>query len=123
MIIAVGIDTAKTTPAKTYPLTLDCIIPLIIWPLVHPPANLAPIQGSAADIIKIAMINVHKKLEENNLKSKLILQVHDELIVEAIDDEIDIVKKIVKEEMENAVNMDVHLDVDLNVGSSWYETK
>lgn len=83
----------------------------------------APIQGSAADIIKIAMINVHKKLEDNNLKSKLILQVHDELIVEAIDDEIDIVKKIVKEEMENAVSMDVHLDVDLNVGSSWYETK
>ncbi|MGX9756630.1 DNA polymerase I [Clostridioides difficile] len=83
----------------------------------------APIQGSAADIIKIAMINVHKKLEENNLKSKLILQVHDELIVEAIDDEIDIVKRIVKDEMENAVNMDVHLDVDLNVGSSWYETK
>ena len=83
----------------------------------------SPIHGSAADIIKIAMINVHKKLEENNLKSKLILQVHDELIVEAIDDEIDIVKKIVKEEMENAVNMDVHLDVDLNVGSSWYETK
>ncbi|MDB3085108.1 DNA polymerase I [Clostridioides difficile] len=83
----------------------------------------APIQGSAADIIKIAMINVHKKLEDNNLKSKLILQVHDELIVEAIDDEIEIVKKIVKEEMENAVSMDVHLDVDLNVGSSWYETK
>ena len=56
----------------------------------------APIQGSAADIIKIAMINVYKKLQENNLKSKLILQVHDELIVEAIDSEIDLVKKIVR---------------------------
>ncbi|RDY23365.1 DNA polymerase I [Romboutsia maritimum] len=83
----------------------------------------APIQGSAADIIKIAMVNVYKKLEENDLKSKLILQVHDELIVEAVEEEIDIVKKIVKEEMENAVSMDVHLDVDLNVGDSWYETK
>lgn len=83
----------------------------------------APIQGSAADIIKIAMINVYKKLEENNLKSKLILQVHDELIVEAIDSEIDIVKKIVKDEMENAVCLDVNLDVDLNIGDSWYDTK
>ena len=83
----------------------------------------APIQGSAADIIKIAMINVYKKLEENNLKSKLILQVHDELIVEAVDSEIDIVKKIVKEEMENAVCLDVNLDVDLNIGNSWYDTK
>ena len=72
----------------------------------------APIQGSAADIIKIAMINVYKKLEENNLKSKLILQVHDELIVEAVDSEIDIVKKIVKDEMENAVCLDVNLDVN-----------
>lgn len=83
----------------------------------------APIQGSAADIIKIAMINVYKKLEENNLKSKLILQVHDELIVEAVDSEIDIVKKIVKDEMENAVCLDVNLDVDLNIGDSWYDTK
>ena len=83
----------------------------------------APIQGSAADIIKIAMVNVYKKMEECELKSKLILQVHDELIVEAVDAEIEIVKRIVKEEMENAVAMDVHLDVDLNVGSSWYETK
>ncbi|MGL4911357.1 MAG: DNA polymerase I [Romboutsia sp.] len=83
----------------------------------------APIQGSAADIIKIAMVNVYKKLEEKNLKSKLILQVHDELIVEAIDEEIDIVKIIVRDEMENAVLMDVALDVDLNIGDSWYETK
>ncbi|MGL5329147.1 MAG: DNA polymerase I [Peptostreptococcaceae bacterium] len=83
----------------------------------------APIQGSAADIIKIAMVNVYKKLEEKNLKSKLILQVHDELIVEAYDDELEEVEKIVKEEMENAFSMDVHLDVDLNVGCSWYETK
>ncbi|MGL5346059.1 MAG: DNA polymerase I [Peptostreptococcaceae bacterium] len=83
----------------------------------------APIQGSAADIIKIAMVNVYKKLEEKNLKSKLILQVHDELIVEAVEDEIDLVKKIVIDEMENAVTMDVNLDVDLNIGNSWYETK
>ena len=83
----------------------------------------APIQGSAADIIKIAMINVYKKLEENKLKSKLILQVHDELIVEAVDSEIEIVEKIVKDEMENAVCLDVNLDVDLNIGDSWYDTK
>ncbi|CEO05378.1 DNA polymerase I [Paraclostridium sordellii] len=83
----------------------------------------APIQGSAADIIKIAMVNVYNKLEENNLKSKLILQVHDELIIDACEDEVEIVSKIVKDEMEHAVSMDVNLDVDLNVGKSWYETK
>lgn len=83
----------------------------------------APIQGSAADIIKIAMVNVYNKLKDNNMKSKLILQVHDELIVEAVEEELEMAKKIVKEEMENAVAMDVHLDVDLNTGNSWYETK
>lgn len=83
----------------------------------------APIQGSAADIIKIAMVNVYKKLKEENLKSRLILQVHDELIVESFIDEIDIVKNIVKNEMENAFDMVVNLDVDLNIGKSWYETK
>jgi DNA polymerase I len=83
----------------------------------------APIQGSAADIIKIAMVNVYKKLEEKNLKSKLILQVHDELIIECYEDEVEIVSRIVKDEMEHAVSMDVNLDVDLNVGDSWYETK
>lgn len=83
----------------------------------------APIQGSAADIIKIAMVNVFNRLKDENLKSKLILQVHDELIVEAIEEELDKVCNIVKEEMESAVNLQVHLDVDLNVGDSWFETK
>ncbi|MDY4575428.1 MAG: DNA polymerase I [Intestinibacter sp.] len=83
----------------------------------------APIQGSAADIIKVAMVSVYNKLKENNMKSKLILQVHDELIVEATEDELELAKKIVKEEMENAQAMDVNLDVDLNTGNSWYETK
>lgn len=83
----------------------------------------APIQGSAADIIKVAMVSVYNKLKENNMKSKLILQVHDELIVEATEDELELAKKIVKEEMENAQAMDVSLDVDLNTGNSWYETK
>lgn len=83
----------------------------------------APIQGSAADIIKIAMVNVYKKLEEKNLKSKLVLQVHDELIIECIEEELEVVSKIVKDEMEHAVSIDVNLDVDLNTGDSWYETK
>ena len=83
----------------------------------------APIQGSAADIIKVAMVNVYNKLKENNMKSKLILQVHDELIVEAVYEELEMAEKIVREEMENAQSMDVKLDVDLNTGDSWYETK
>ena len=83
----------------------------------------APIQGSAADIIKIAMVNVFTRLKDESLKSRLILQVHDELIVEAVEEELDQVCNIVKEEMESAVNLQVHLDVDLNVGDSWFETK
>ena len=83
----------------------------------------APIQGSAADIIKIAMVNVFTRLKDESLKSRLILQVHDELIVEAVEEELDKVCNIVKEEMESAVNLQVHLDVDLNVGDSWFETK
>ena len=83
----------------------------------------APIQGSAADIIKIAMVNVYNKLKDENLESKLILQVHDELIVEAVGGELDLATKIVREEMEMAVNLSVKLDVDLNVGDSWFETK
>lgn len=83
----------------------------------------APIQGSAADIIKIAMVNVYNRLKDENLKSKLILQVHDELIVEAVEEELDKVSIIVREEMESAVNLHVNLDVDLNIGTSWFETK
>ena len=83
----------------------------------------APIQGSAADIIKIAMINVYNKLIEKNLKSQLILQVHDELILNVKENELEEVKKIVVEEMENAVKLNVDLDVDINTGKTWYEAK
>ena len=83
----------------------------------------APIQGTAADIIKIAMVNVYKKLKENGLKSKLILQIHDELIVETYPDELDRVMEIVKTEMENATSLSVPLIVDINSGKSWYDTK
>lgn len=82
-----------------------------------------PIQGSAADIIKIAMNKLYKALKENNLKSKLVMQVHDELIVETFDDELEIVKKLMKESMENVIKLDIPLDIDLNVGKSWYDAK
>lgn len=82
-----------------------------------------PIQGSAADIIKIAMINVNKKLKEKNLNAKLILQIHDELIVEAPKDEANIALKILKTEMENAAKLKVPLVVDANIGKTWYEAK
>ena len=83
-----------------------------------------PIQGTAADIIKIAMIRVFNSLKDKNMKSKLLLQVHDELIVEAYEDELEKVKEIVQTEMENVVtDFKVHLDADLNVGDSWYESK
>lgn len=82
-----------------------------------------PIQGTAADIIKIAMVNIYKKLKEKNLKSRLILQVHDELIVEVFKEEMDEVKKIVKESMKNAVILKVPLDIEMSLGENWYETK
>lgn len=80
-----------------------------------------PIQGTAADIIKIAMNRIYKALKDNNLKSKLIMQVHDELIIEVIPDEEDKVKSIMKKEMENVVSLKVPLTIDLNVGKSWYD--
>lgn len=82
-----------------------------------------PIQGSAADIIKIAMVKVYRELNRNNLKSRLILQVHDELIIETHIDEKQQVAVILKECMENAVQLSVPLSVEVKTGSSWYETK
>ena len=82
-----------------------------------------PVQGSAADIMKCAMVRVYKKLKSENLKAKIILQVHDELIVETPLDEVDTVKAILKTEMENAVKLDVPLVADMESGNSWYDAK
>lgn len=82
-----------------------------------------PIQGSAADIIKLAMINVAKKLKDLKLKSTLILQVHDELILNVYKDELKEIEALVKAEMENVTDLKVPLEVDINVGKDWYEAK
>lgn len=82
-----------------------------------------PIQGSAADIIKIAMVKVFQELNKRNLKSKLILQVHDELIIETHKEEVEKVKELMKDIMENSISLDVPLKVDLKVGDSWYDAK
>lgn len=82
-----------------------------------------PIQGTAADIIKLAMVKVDQRLIRENLKSKLLLQVHDELIVEAHNDEVETVVSILKEEMENAAKLNVPLVADVSVGHSWYDAK
>lgn len=82
-----------------------------------------PIQGTAADIIKIAMVRVYERLLKENMKSRLILQVHDELIVESPEDEIEKASKILSEEMENAYKMKVRLRADVGVGKTWYDAK
>lgn len=82
-----------------------------------------PIQGTAADIMKIAMINVYNKLKENNLKSKIIVQVHDEILVETIESEKEQVKQIVKEEMESVIKLNVPLLAEVEEGYNWYEAK
>ncbi len=82
-----------------------------------------PIQGSAADIIKLAMIKVHRALKEGGFKSRLILQVHDELLIETHKDEKEAVAKILKENMEQAAELAVPLDVDVHEGASWFEAK
>ena len=81
----------------------------------------APIQGSAADIIKLAMINIHNRFEKEGFKSKMLLQVHDELVFDVPKDELEIVKPIIKFEMENAFKMDVPLDVEVGIGQNWLE--
>ena len=83
----------------------------------------SPIQGTAADIIKIAMIRVHDRILEENLKSRLILTVHDELLVETAADEQDAVRQILEEEMHGAADLKVTLEIDTHVGSDWYEAK
>lgn len=83
----------------------------------------APIQGSAADIMKIAMIGVNRELKEKGLRSKMILQVHDELLLEAHKDEVEEVKEILKRQMEQAADLDVPLIVDMHTGENWYEAK
>ena len=83
----------------------------------------SPIQGTAADIIKIAMIAVDKELTKRKMKSRLVLQVHDELLVEAWKEELEEVQAILKECMENAAALDVPLDIDMHTGQSWYEAK
>ncbi len=81
----------------------------------------APIQGSAADIIKVAMINVHKKLSEGGYKSKMLLQVHDELVFDVYRPELEAMKALIKDEMENAYTLAVPLDVELGIGENWLE--
>ena len=81
----------------------------------------APIQGSAADIMKIAMIRTSDRLKAENLDARIVMQVHDELIIEARDDQVDIVKRILKEEMEGAANLSIPLTVDVSTGKNWLE--
>ncbi|MBR3512040.1 MAG: DNA polymerase I [Clostridia bacterium] len=82
-----------------------------------------PIQGTAADIIKIAMVNVYKTLKENNLKSKIVLQIHDELLIETLEEEKEEVKEILKSCMENAIKLEVPLNVEVEEGKNWFQAK
>ena len=83
----------------------------------------APVQGTAADIIKIAMVRVNRRLKKEHLQSKLVLQIHDELIIETKKEEVEIVQKILVQEMMHAADLAVPLRVDANVGDSWYDAK
>ena len=82
-----------------------------------------PIQGTAADIIKIAMINLYNEFNKNNLKSKILVQVHDELVIDCKESEYNIVCKLLKEVMENVVKLDVPLTIDIESGTDWYQAK
>jgi DNA polymerase-1 len=78
-----------------------------------------PIQASSADMIKIAMINIHKEFEKNSLQSKMILQVHDELVFDVYKPELETVKTIVKQQMLNALQLEVPIEVSINEGENW----
>jgi DNA polymerase-1 len=80
-----------------------------------------PVQGAAADLIKIAMINIHNEFKKMKLKSKMILQVHDELVFDCEKDEFEEVKKIVENKMKRALKLDVPIDVDTGSGSNWFD--
>ena len=82
-----------------------------------------PIQGSAADIIKVAMVRVYRRLKEEGLKARLILQVHDELIVEACEEDLEKAKSVLAQEMEHAAKLLVPLVVDVHTGKTWYDAK
>ena len=81
----------------------------------------SPIQGSAADMIKLAMIKIHQQMKQNKLQSRMILQVHDELVFDVVKPELETMKQIVAENMKNAMTLDVELEVDMNTGSNWLE--
>jgi DNA polymerase-1 len=81
----------------------------------------APIQGSAADIIKMAMIKIHQAMKKSTLQSRMILQVHDELVFDVVHTEVDAMKQLVRECMENAVEIAVPLEVEIEVGHNWLD--
>ena len=81
----------------------------------------APIQGAAADIMKLAMLNVYRKLKKEKLDAKIVMQVHDELIIEVRDDQVELCKKLIKKEMEKAISLSVPLTVDVTTGKNWLE--
>ena len=83
----------------------------------------APIQGSSADLIKVAMVNVYNAMVKQQCKSKIILQIHDELIFDVCEDEIELMKNLVKNAMEQAMALKVPLIADANIGKSWYDAK
>ena len=83
----------------------------------------SPIQGTAADIIKRAMIRVAKRLKEEQLKTRLLLQVHDELLLEVPEDELEKAEQILEEEMTGAAHLAVKLEIDMHTGNNWYEAK
>ena len=82
-----------------------------------------PIQGTSADIIKKAMVEIHKKIKESHLKSKMIIQVHDELVFDCLKEEQEIITTIMKDVMENICKLKVPLKIDIEYGNNWYEAK